>query len=218
MIDSYDKLTISKYRQLMNLEKGEDDTAYGINILSVLSDYTEDELLEMPMDEFEKLMSKTSFLYKEVEKLDWKHLGKTITINGKKYNIIKDARKMTAGQYIDYKTYMKQVDKFLEIIPYLLTVFVIPEGCKYNDGYDVEDLAKELDNNLDIRTAICISDFFQHQSTLSMLASVRYLKWMMKRVLQKEKNMEARTKIQNAMEQMELLENSLKNGGGFIQQ
>lgn len=218
MIDSYDKLTISKYRELMSLEKGEDDTAYGINILSVLSDYTEDELLEMPMDEFEKLMSKTSFLYKEVEKLDWKHLGKTITINGKKYNIIKDARKMTAGQYIDYKTYMKQVDKFLEMIPYLLTVFVIPEGCKYNDGYDVEDLAKELDNNLDIRTAICISDFFQHQSTLSMLASVRYLKWMMKRILKKEKNMEARAKIQNAMEQMELLENSLKNGGGFIQQ
>lgn len=218
MIDSYDKLTISKYRQLMNLEKGEDEIAYGVSILSVLSDYSEDELMDMPMDEFSNLMAKTSFLNKPVEKMDWQHLGKTLTINGKKYTIIKDAKKMSAAQYIDYKTYMRKVDEFLDMIPYILTVFIIPEGCKYADGYDIDELANEINNNINIRTAVCISDFFQHQSTLSMLASVHYLRWMMKRILKKEKNETARAKIQNAMEQMELLESSLKNGAGYIQQ
>lgn len=218
MIDSYDKLTLGIYRELLAIEKTEDDVSYGIKILSALSDYSEEELMDMPMDEFQSLMAKTSFLNTPMQKLDWKHLGKTITINGKKYNIIKDARKMTAGQYIDYKSYMKDADKFIEMLPYILTVFIIPEGCKYNDGYDIEDLAKELNDNLDLKTALSITDFFQHQSKLSMLTSLRYLKWMTKRMMKKEKNMEVRTEMENAMNQMALLENLIKNGDGYTQQ
>jgi hypothetical protein len=218
MIDSYDKLTLGIYRELLAIEKTEDDVSYGIKILSALSDYSEDELMDMPMDEFQSLMAKTSFLNTPMQKLDWKHLGKTITINGKKYNIIKDARKMTAGQYIDYKSYMKDADKFIEMLPYILTVFIIPEGCKYNDGYDIEDLAKELNDNLDLKTALSITDFFQHQSKLSMLTSLRYLKWMMKRMMKTEKNLEVRAEMENAMNQMALLENLIKNGDGYTQQ
>lgn len=218
MIDSYDKLTLGIYRELLAIEKTEDDVSYGIKILSALSDYSEDELMDMPMDEFQSLMAKTSFLNKPMQKLDWKHLGKTITINGKKYNIIKDARKMTAGQYIDYKSYMKDADKFIEMLPYILTVFIIPEGCKYNDGYDVEDLAKELNDNLDLKTALSITDFFQHQSKLSMLTSLRYLKWMMKRMMKTEKSLEVRAEMENAMNQMALLENLIKNGDGYTPQ
>lgn len=218
MIDSYDKLTLGIYRELLAIEKTEDDVSYGIKILSALSDYSEDELMDMPMDEFQSLMAKTSFLNTPMQKLDWKHLGKTITINGKKYNVIKDAKKMTAGQYIDYKSYMKDADKFIEMLPYILTVFIIPEGCKYNDGYDIEDLAKELNDNLDLKTALSITDFFQHQSKLSMLTSLRYLKWMTKRMMKKEKNMEVRTEMENAMNQMALLENLIKNGDGYTQQ
>lgn len=218
MIDSYDKLTLGIYRELLAIEKTEDDVSYGIKILSVLSDYSEDELMDMPMDEFQSLMAKTRFLNEPMQKLDWKHLGKTITINGKKYNIIKDAKKMTAGQYIDYKSYMKDTDKFIEMLPYILTVFIIPEGCKYSDGYDIDDLAKELNDNLDLKTALSITDFFQHQSKLSMLTSLRYLKWMTKRMMKKEKNMEVRTEMENAMNQMALLENLIKNGDGYTQQ
>lgn len=217
MIDSYNKLTIGKYRDLMKLVK-EDDIQYGIEILSILSDYTEDDLMQMPLDEFEGLMAKTNFLYKQVEKMDWNHLGKTITINGNKYNIIKDAKKMTAGQYIDYKTYVKDPEKFLDMLPYILTIFIIPAGHKYGDDYDLADMAEELNNNLDIRTALCISDFFYHQSKLSIMASLRYLRWMMKMTLKKEKNETVRTQIQTAMEQIALLEDSVRNGDGFILQ
>lgn len=216
MIDSYDKLTIGKYRELLALER-EDEMTYGVQILEILTDYTEDELYDMPLDDFTKLMSKTSFLYKTIDKLDWNHLGKHLTINGKKYDIIKDARKMTAGQYIDYKAYIKDQDKFLDMLPYILTVFIIPSGHKYGEDYDTAELAQELNDNLDIRTAVCISDFFLHQSKVSTKISLRSLKWMMKRMMRKDTNQETKDKIQNAVEQMESLENLLNSSDGYIQ-
>lgn len=215
MIDSYDKLTIGKYRELLALER-EDDMTYGVQILAILTDYTEDELYDMPLEDFTKLMQKTHFLYQTIDKLDWNHLGRHLTINGKKYDIIKDARKMTAGQYIDYKAYIKDPEKFMDMLPYILTCFIIPSGCKYGDGYDVEELAKELNDNLNIRTAVCISDFFHHQSKVSIRISLRSLKWMMKRMSKKEKNQEMKDKILEAVAQMESLESLLNNSDGYI--
>lgn len=218
MIDSYDKLTICKYRELMTLDNDVDDVTKGINILSVLSDYTEEELYDMPLDDFSKLMAKTSFLQRNVEKTDWKKLGKQLVINGKKYDVIKEARKMTAGQYIDYREYTKDSEKFMDMLPFILTVFLIPSGMKYGNGYDTSELAQEFNDHLDIKTALSISDFFLHQSKVSMMTSILSLKWMMKRMMKKEKNQEIKEKIQIAVERMDYLESLLKSGDGFTQQ
>lgn len=218
MIDSYDKLTIGKYRELIAIDKGdEDDTSYGIQILAILADVDEDELMDMPLDEFTSLMAKTKFLYKEVQKLDYKHLGKTMTINGKKYRIVKDAKDMTAGQYIDYKNYITN-ENFFDTLPYILTVFIVPDGCKYGNGYDTAELAKELNDNLDIRTALFISDFFLNQSRTSINVSLHYLKWKMKRMMRKETNKEMKTKIADCLEQIESLRTLINSSDGFIQQ
>lgn len=216
MIDSYDKLTLGKYRELLKIEK-EDDMTYGIKILSILSDIDEDDLMNMPLEEFTSMMAKTKFLYKQVEKLDYNHLGKKLKINGKEYEIVKDAKKMTAGQYIDYQTYIKN-ENFFDMLPYILTVFILPKGHKYCDDYDAEDLAKELDENLDVRTALCISDFFLHQSRFSIKSSLLYLRWMMKRTLKKETNPQIQEKIKEGLEQIGFLENSLNNLDGYTQQ
>lgn len=216
MIDSFDKLTISKYRELLSLDNN-DEMEYGIQILAVLSDTPEEDLMALPLDEFTSLMSKTKFIYKEIDRMDYRKLGKTLTINGKKYDVIKDARSMTAGQYIDYRTYAKNED-FLSTLPYILTVFLVPSGMKYGEGYDIEDVAKELDQHLDIRTALCISDFFLHQSLFSIKVSLRYLKWMMKRMLRKETNQEMREKMITARQQIDLLESLITSTDGFTRQ
>lgn len=215
MIDSYDKLTIGKYRELLALEK-EDDFTYGLQILSILSDIDEDELMNMPLDEYTKLMAKTKFIYTQVPRMDYKKLGNTIVINGKKYDIVKDAKKMTAGQYIDYKTYI-QKENFYDVLPFILTVFIVPSGCKYGVGYDVEELAKELNDNLNVRTALCISDFFLNQSQFLIKTSLRYLVWKMRRMEKKEKNQEMKMKIQEALRQLESIQSSIGNLDGFTQ-
>jgi hypothetical protein len=161
------------------------------------------------------MMAKTKFLYKEVNKIDYKHLGKTLTINGKKYRIIKDAKDMSAGQYIDYKSYITK-ENFFDMLPYILTCFIIPDGCKYGNGYDTAELAKELNDNLDIRTALCIADFFLNQSRTSIQASLLYLKWRMKRMMRKETNKETKEKIADCLGQIESLQSLLENMDGSI--
>lgn len=216
MIKSFDELSIKKYRELIELEKI-DDTEYGLQILSILSDIEIDELLDMPLDDFTKLMGQTKFIYGNVERMDYKKLGKKITINGKEYRLVKNARDLSAGQYIDYKAYIQR-ENFWKMLPYILTIFLIPEGYKYNNGYDVVELANEFDEHLNLPTALTISDFFLHQSTLSIKSSVTSLKWMMKRMMKREKNQEMKEKIQSCLEQLESLQNLLRVGDGFIAQ
>lgn len=215
MIKSFDELTIKKYRDLINLERI-DDTEYGIEILSILSGMEPDELLDMPLEKFASLMAQTKFIYGNVEKADYKKLGKVITVNGKDYRLMKSARDLTAGQYIDYKAYIQR-DDFLAMLPYILTVFLIPEGHKYNNGYDVSELAKEFDENMSLPIALSVSDFFLHQSMMSIRSSVTYLKWKMKRMMKKEKNQEMKEQIKNCLAQLESLQGLLSHGDGFTQ-
>lgn len=216
MIKSFEELSIKKYRDLVNLEKI-DDTEYGIMILSILSDMEPDELLDMPLEKFTDLMAQTKFIYGDVEKTDYSKLGNVITINGKDYKMVKSARDLTAGQYIDYKSYIIK-DDFLKMLPYILTVFLIPEGHKYNNGYDIVELANEFDENMSIPIALSVSDFFLHQSMLSIKSSVIFLKWRMKRMAKKEKNPEMKTKMENCLVQLVLLQSLLNNSDGFIRQ
>lgn len=217
MIDSYDKLTIKKYRELMGLKRDEydDDLSYSMDIMSILSDKTIDELLEIPLDDFSDIASKSKFLYETIDRNG--EVPKTLTINGKKYTVMKDAKQLCAGQYIDYKAYLSKGD-VVDMLPYILTVFVVPEGCKYNSGYNVEELAEEFDNNITIPTALSIADFFLHQSKASMLSSLIYLKWMMKRKMKKEKNKEMMDQMRDCLEQIESLESLIRISDGWTQQ
>lgn len=217
MIKSYEELSISKYRELIGIEKVDgEDTEYGIQILSVLSDMEPDELLEMPLEDFSKLMANTKFLYKEIERKGYKELKNKIEIGGETYQVVKNARDLCAGQYIDYKAYVSR-ENFLEMLPYILTVFLIPEGQKYNNGYDIVELANKFDKEVDILTALSISDFFLHQSKMSMMSSITYLKWKMKKMMKKEQKTEIKEQIAACLEQLESLRSLLKISDGFIQ-
>lgn len=217
MIKSYEELSISKYRELIGIEKVDgEDTEYGIQILSVLSDMEPDELLEMPLEDFSKLMANTKFLYKEIERKGYKELKNKIEISGETYQVVKNARDLCAGQYIDYKAYVSR-ENFLEMLPYILTVFLIPEGHKYNNGYDIVELANKFDKEVDILTALSISDFFLHQSKMSMMSSITYLKWKMKKMMKKEQKTEIKEQIAACLEQLESLRSLLKISDGFIQ-
>lgn len=217
MIKSYEELSISKYRELIGIEKVDgEDTEYGIQILSVLSDMEPDELLEMPLEDFSKLMANTKFLYKEIERKGYKELKNKIEIGGETYQVVKNARDLCAGQYIDYKAYVSR-ENFLEMLPYILTVFLIPEGHKYNNGYDIVELANKFDKEVDILTALSISDFFLHQSKMSMMSSITYLKWKMKKMMKKEQKTEIKEQIAACLEQLELLRSLLKTSAGSIQ-
>lgn len=210
MIDNYKKLNVRKYIELQSIDiEGKEEVDIQVNILSILYDMSEDEILELPIPEYKKLVIGSSFLLTPPTPYD--KIPDTIIINNKKYSVIKDIKKMSAGQYIDYQNYIK--DKSPKMIPFLLTCFLIPNGKKY--GEDIEEVLEDI-NNLSILDAISLSAFFLKKWESLTKATVTYLAWKLKRIAKKEKNPIVKEKMMKAVAEMNTLKTFIKGGGSLI--
>lgn len=210
MIDNYKKLSIRKYIELQEMElEGREEIDVQVNILSILNDMTEDEICDLPLDEYKKLVVASSFLKTPPVPND--KIADTITINKTKYNVIKNIKKLTAGQYIDYQNYIKNKD--LKMLPYILSVFIIPDGKKYGDNLEetIEDIY-----NLSIIDAISLSAFFLRKWESLTKATLIYLIWKMKLMMKKEKNKKVKEQMKIAIQKLNMLRNTIKDGVGLI--
>lgn len=211
MIDNYKDLTIRKFNELNELRfvDGDDDDLY-IKMVAILDDKTEDEVLNMPLDEFASKRHKLNFLAKKPSTISI--LPKKLTINNKRYRLEKDAFHLNAGQYIDYKMYIKDTDAFYDNLSKILTVFIIPEDAKYGDGYDTAELAEELEDSISIELAISISNFFFRLFQGYISRILRSLESTMRKATRRNRTTEA----QEAMAAMALLRRSVNDGFGSI--
>lgn len=210
MIDSYEKLTISKYKEILALDRNGDAMEFLLDELEILSDYTVDELLTMPIPQFKELSKKSQFLR---EKPNFSsRCPKSIKINGEKYSIDTDVKNMSVGQYIDYKQYYKEPEDLMKNLDYIMTIFIIPSGHKYGDGYDLEALAKLIGENLSIQTAIQIRNFFFLKLEKSIKCFLTYLSLKMKREIRKTKNQETKTEMEKALKEIQGFQDLLKDG------
>lgn len=214
MIESYDKLTIGKYLELLEMEKKETDIDNVIAMLSILTDMEEEEIAELPLPEFRAMVAKMSFLHKKPNVSN--RCPKQVIIKGVTYNVEKDAQKLCVGQYIDYKTYLKEQDDLIKNLHHILTVFLIPKGKKYGEGYDLYELAETIKDNLDIATAIGISNFFFTNSVKSIDNILIYFLWKMRIAKMKEKDKETKKMMKEAINQLGELRGLLKDGYGSI--
>lgn len=213
MIDSYSKLTIAKYREFTEIELAESDIDAVVNILSLLTDKSPESIMALPIPEFKELIKKMSFLK---EKPNFDKCPNSLVINGQKYYIDKDVKNMSVGQYIDYKQYYKEQDDLIKNLHYIMTIFIIPEGHKYGEGYNLADLAEIFNENLSIETAVGISNFFFRKSEKFIRCFLTYLLWKMRKTARKEKDKEVKAKMMEAVKQMEELRVLLKDGFGLI--
>lgn len=197
MIDSYDKLTIGKYLEIKDVINSDmDGIDKNVELICILGDYDEDTVLELPVISFNRLLQSTGFLYEECKpnKISTKYrLGNTVL------ETTIDLNKMTTSQFIDYQTFIKDERYMID----LLSVFLIPEGRNYNDGYDIGEVKKVIRDNLNIRDAMGISAFFlllfQSLFRSTATCSIRKLRKMMR----KEKDMKVKKMYQKAIENLE---------------
>lgn len=210
MIDNYKKLNVKKYLELQSIDiEGKEEIDVQVSILSILYDMTEDDVLNLPIPEYKKLVQSSSFLINPP--IPYNNIPDTISINNKKYKVIKDIKKMTAGQYIDYQNYI--TDKTPKILPYLLSCFLIPQNKKY--GEDLEEVINDI-GYLSILDAISLSAFFLKKWESSTRATLIYLIWKMKRMMKKEKNEIVKEQMKMAIQKMTMLKNTIKGGDGFL--
>ena len=116
-----------------------------------------EDVLDLPVAEFAKKVKELDFLQSEMPS------GippKKITVNGRKYYLDCLLGNVSTAQYIDFTNHSKTSD-----ICKMLSVFLIPEGHKYNDGYDILQVMNDI-KDLPV-TVVNDSAFFfaKHYST-----------------------------------------------------
>lgn len=216
MIKSYNDLTVGKYQELRKLElEGLDALEQQVAILAVLNDMDEDEVFNLPLADYQKLASDMHFLDTQPV-INTKHNPKTIKIDGEEYDVVQDARDLTAGQYIDYQHYLG-VEDFDGQLPNILTVFVIPKGKKYGEGYNMAELANTFKEKMPIITAMEISSFFLRQSLTSIKASLTSLRLKMRMMKMTTRKKEVRDMMQEAIDKLGLLRDSISSLDGLTQ-
>ena len=209
---TYYDLTIDKYLQIKEvLSDIDDELNTQVALLCVLNECSEDEILDLPINEYKKKVSELSFLSHPL--VPTARCPKTITIEGQVYEAVREVKKFTAGQYIDYQSLLK-ADDFYSVLPNVLACFFIPKGKDYGKDYDIMEVAEKIKYNVSIGLAMDVCFFFQMKSKRSINRMLDYLVLMTKIQMRKTDNREAKRKMKEVIAKMQELKDSFNAGLG----
>lgn len=145
-------ITLRQFNKIQDLLQ-EIDEYTTLNIIDVLYDV---DSANMPaMEVMNKYAHSLDFLMTTIPTNE--KLKDTYTINQREYNSNINLTQMTTAQFVDYQNYSKEnpVD-----ISKCLSVFVIPKGHTYNDGYDLKQVQDDI-KDLDMVTINTLAFFFK---------------------------------------------------------
>lgn len=199
---SYNELPLRVFNEILNINTT-DEAQFQIELLSILADVNENDILNLSLTEYHKLKKQATFITGFPS--DNSYAPDKLTINQHKYTVCKNFKQITAAQYIDYQSYLKMKDKKYE---FLLSCFIIPEGKQYGEGYNIDDVIKDI-LELDVTTVVNICFFFLNYYLTSIDSILHYWELRMKKMIRKEKNLEMKQKMQEIINQIHLMKNGV---------
>lgn len=171
MIDSYRACPLGLYEEILQTYRRDDlpDLDKQVAAIAKLSEMTEDEVLAMPLPDYAEAVRKASFLANECQ--DLPKVAKHYKVAGWTLTPVQDLTKLTAAQYIDAQTYMAKGE---EAMAEILSVALVPEGHKYNDGYDIVALQADIRDNLSVADTLALCAFFLAKLANLMADTLNY--------------------------------------------
>ena len=172
IIDTYDKLPLGIYLDIMALceDKDLEEDDRQLQIIALLTGETEDSLLRLPIMEFRDLASKARFL--EVEAPRPAAVPAKIRLGDLTLIPTTKVTKITTAQYVDFQTFSKEgVHRLVE----QLSCFLIPEGCEYGEGYDMDEVHAAIRDAMTVTLAQGLAAFFFSRSQRLLGATLIYL-------------------------------------------
>lgn len=208
MISNYNELPIGKFIEFTRIPyEGRDEVDYMLDIVSLLSGKSVDELAVMPIIEFSALCGKAQFL-QQMPKVRGANIDK-VKIGKWNLRVTKGARKMQTNQYVDFQTFIKQGN---ESLIQQLSCVLVPEGLRYGEGYDIAELQQDL-AALPTQTALEIQAFFLRRSYRSIISILIYL-GLISHLMGRKKGRKMRMEVKKAMESLNRI--SKLNGDGSM--
>lgn len=165
MIDNYNDLPIGKYIEITRIVRDETlpEVDRQVRMLSILSGRTEDDILNAPVTDFAELSRTARFLERLPETKP--EVRDIYEAGAFRLVAVRDARKMTAAQYIDFQTFGRDAGNN---IVEMLSCLLVPDGMRYNDGYDVLEVQAAIREHMDCVSALGVYAFFFESLRTSM--------------------------------------------------
>ena len=200
--ESWNEISIVDFLQLMQLQEVADDfqLAREVEIMKIVSGNPDIDTLSLP--EFKQLVSKVTFINQPIP--ETLYPPKSFTTPNFKYIIKPDLTKLTTAQYIDYINYIKNSEG-IEDLAKILSVFFIPKGFEYNEGYEINEVIEDIENNVDIVTASSVASFFELQSQTCIKALKDYSLKVMKKAMKKQNEPMKKAELKKKIQEMETL-------------
>ena len=202
-------LPLSKYLKTLEIfnDKTLSDLDKNIEILAIYTDTTVDDILKLRPEDVGVHMAEMSNIISSYKPSNSKH-PKKIKISDNVYNVNYSLNKLNMAQYIDFQqTIVKK--NYLENLPTLLSIFIIPKGHKYNDDYDILELRNILENNITLDEALSIVFFLKTKSMSLIKLKLLYYKLMLKIMRWTTRDNQTKEMLRMAQNQLSMLENNL---------
>lgn len=201
--NGWSSLNLNEFIELTNIVTADIPEHYkSVNLVSLLSGVSLDELESMPAHIFKKLSTQTEFISTPIPSVEMKN---EYVINDHKYIVDADLTKITTAQYIDYQEYMKESGDYTK----LMSLWLIPEGHKYGDGYDIKQVIYDMGcmNFLDFKA---VSFFLQKQYAVLILITADCLEKNLKKMKTNKKDIDNMINLYHNMAYSLLYSSSLK--------
>lgn len=209
---SWRDVTINEYFDIANIVNDDtlDDYEKEAKIVAFVFNMDENDVWNLSVPEFRALQAKKSWM----NSFDLKEnaVFKKIKIGDIKCGVNVSLQDFTVAQYVDFQTFWPKRKEMERYMGNILACFIIPEGHKYNEGYDIQKLAASITESLDIMTANEILLFFLASYLNSTRATLIYLKLMMMRTMRRMKKPEQKEQMEALLKQITEAQGSILDG------
>ena len=202
-------LPLAKYLKTLEIFNDESlsDLDKNIEILAIYADTTVDSILKLRPDVVEEYFAEMSNSISSYKPSNSKR-PKKIKINDQVYTINYNIGKLNMAQYIDFQQIIVKKN-YLENLPALLSIFIIPKGHKYNDDYDIIELRRILENNITLDEALSIIFFSKMKSISLIKLKLLYYRSMLKIMRWTTKDKQTKEMLRMTENQLSMLESNL---------
>lgn len=173
-------------------------------IIKLLTGITDDDIDNMNIVDYQKILNSLKFLNQPISKVLPKD---SIELNNKTYSVLLYPSRMTAAQFLDYKTIM--ASDMNNKTARLIACFVVPEGAKYaDDTYNPDDVVNDIYKYMSIEYAYGLTFFFESQYKAFATGILAYSIQEIKK--DKEMPQEMKSQVLKKLQEVKAI---MKNGG-----
>lgn len=187
---TWNDITYRDFESIKKASEIEDETDRAIAIAQAVYG---DDIILLPIQQFNEVCKGLSFLQTEIPT---SIKVKNVIVNGREYYFDGMLGEVSTAQYIDFQNYLKNQD-----MAKLYSVFFIPKGHKYNDGYDMLQVFDDI-YDMPIPTLYSASFFFNRQFEL-------FIKIFQRSLMKQIKNLDLPKDVKKNLQKIVTNSNSL---------